>query len=324
MNNKPIVSIIINNYNYGCFLREAIDSALAQTYPHIETIVVDDGSTDNSQEIIAIYNEQIIPVLKKNGGQASAFKAGFAVSKGEIICFLDSDDVFLPDKAAKVVSVFESCQDIGWCFHRLMRLDTNTGALLGLIPDESSSRECDFTADIKRGKLSFGLSPTSGLCFTRSLLEQILPLPEAIAPVGGDQQLRLAALALSKGFFLNEHLAFLRIHDDNAFSFRANKHQLRARLHTLTAHWLGVNFPELARFNHKLLAKGIGFYWQSGGIEKEYREVVQDYLSAVSSLERFKIRLRAVYYWLKGKPRLKGYRDHDKKELTNGGKHEKT
>lgn len=304
-----LVSIIINNYNYAKFIREAIDSALKQTYPHIEVIVVDDGSTDNSQEIIANYKEQIIPVLKENGGQASAFKAGFAASKGSIICFLDSDDIFLSDKVAKVVEGFETSQDIGWCFHRVMRIDTKSGELLGLIPNESISRECDFRAYIKRGKLPFKTPPTSGLCFTRSLLHQILSLPEVVAPVGGDQQLRLAALALSKGFFLDENLAFLRIHDDNAYSFKSSKRQLRARLRTLTAYWMWVNFPELTKFTNKLLAEGVGIYWRNGGIEKEYKEVINNYLLGVSQKEKFEIYLRACYYcWIKGEPHVRNFR----------------
>ena len=66
MKNNPTVSVIINNYNYDCFLSEAIDSALNQTYSNTEIIVVDDGSTDNSRDIIAGYGDQIIPILKAN------------------------------------------------------------------------------------------------------------------------------------------------------------------------------------------------------------------------------------------------------------------
>ena len=79
------VSVIINNYNYGHFLGAAIDSALTQTYAPIEVVVVDDGSTDDSRNVIAGYGSRIRAVLKVNGGQASAFNAGFAASTGAVI-----------------------------------------------------------------------------------------------------------------------------------------------------------------------------------------------------------------------------------------------
>ena len=65
---NPLVTILINNYNYGRYLREAIDSALGQTYPFREVVVVDDGSTDNSRDIIRSYGSKILPILKENGG----------------------------------------------------------------------------------------------------------------------------------------------------------------------------------------------------------------------------------------------------------------
>lgn len=106
MDAQLLVSIIINNYNYDYFLREAIDSALNQTYSNIEVLVVDDGSTDNSREIIASYENRIIPILKENGGQASCLNEGFMICKGEIILFLDSDDSFCRDKVEKIVDLF--------------------------------------------------------------------------------------------------------------------------------------------------------------------------------------------------------------------------
>jgi hypothetical protein len=87
MDPQPLVSILINNYNYAHFVTEAIESALAQTYRHVEIIVVDDGSTDDSREVIGRFGNLVRMVAKENGGQASAFNAGFAASKGEIICF---------------------------------------------------------------------------------------------------------------------------------------------------------------------------------------------------------------------------------------------
>lgn len=103
MMNQPLASIIISNYNYSQFIQEAIDSALNQTYPQTEVIVVDDGSTDNSRDIIKSYGDKIVPVLKANGGQASAFNIGFASSQGEIIFFFNFDDIFAPEKVADIV-----------------------------------------------------------------------------------------------------------------------------------------------------------------------------------------------------------------------------
>ena len=114
MENQQLVSIIIGNYNYDQFVGEAIDSVLSQTYTNIEVIVVDDGSQDNSREVIAKYGNKVIPIFKENGGQPSNYNAGFAASKGEIICLLDSDDLFVADKLEKVVNVFRSSEQIGW------------------------------------------------------------------------------------------------------------------------------------------------------------------------------------------------------------------
>src|SRR5262249_14409541 len=106
MTNARLASIIINNYNYAGFLREAIDSALNQTYRNTEVIVVDDGSTDESREIIASYGDRIVPVLKQNGGQNSALNAGFSVSRGDIILFHDSDDVLFPTAVEASLEAF--------------------------------------------------------------------------------------------------------------------------------------------------------------------------------------------------------------------------
>src|SRR5688572_3590972 len=102
MTSDPFVSIVINNYNYGRFLAASIDSALGQTYPRTETIVVDDGSTDDSREVIQRYAGRVRAILKANGGQASAVNTGFAACQGEVVIFLDSDDMLLPDIAAAV------------------------------------------------------------------------------------------------------------------------------------------------------------------------------------------------------------------------------
>lgn len=298
---KPLVSIIITNYNYGQFLREAIDSALNQSYPHTEVVVVDDGSTDNSRDIIKSYGDKIVPVLKANGGQASAFNAGFAASRGDIIFLLDSDDTFVREKVAEIVDVFSSHQDVGWCYHPLQLIDAQTKKIIKS-SYEWSSGEYDVRASIKRGKLKGKLPcfpATSGLCFTRSLLQQILPMPEADTVSISDNYIKFTAIALSKGFALAKELALQKIHDTNAFSLRKDNQQLTARIHILTAYWMRMKFPFMKKFANNSFARGIGTYWRMGGVEAAYQEVVQDYLSSLLPQELIEINIRAFYHRLK-------------------------
>src|SRR5439155_17035546 len=123
MRQETLVSIIINNYNYGRFLKDAIGSALGQTYRECEVIVVDDGSIDTSREIMLSYGDQIIPIFKENGGQASALNAGFAQSHGEIVIFLDSDDMLLPDIVRRVVGIFHANPDVAKVMYRTEVID---------------------------------------------------------------------------------------------------------------------------------------------------------------------------------------------------------
>ena len=298
---NSLVSILINNYNYGHFLSEAIDSALNQTYSNIEVIVVDDGSSDNSHEIIKSYGDKIIPILKENGGQASAFNTGFAASKGEIIYFLDADDISKPEKTAEVVKVFAENPDIGWCFHtqeffgeNLEKSMQNNGT--------GSSGKYDIRPDIKQGKLKGKLPgggfATSGICFSRSLLQQILPMPEVIR-ITSDDYIKYTALGLEPGFVILKDLSLQRIHGNNAYTFRNDKRKLRANIHVLTAYWMRTNFPTLFKFTNNIFAAGMSMYWNSGGINAEDQKLLKSYLVSASPLELLEIYARASYYRLK-------------------------
>jgi glycosyltransferase involved in cell wall biosynthesis len=94
----PLVSVIIPNYNYAEFVGEAIESVLSQTYKNIEIIIVDDGSTDNSIDILSSYLSEITLVSQSNSGVSSARNAGLVKASGEYVCFLDSDDVWFSNK----------------------------------------------------------------------------------------------------------------------------------------------------------------------------------------------------------------------------------
>src|SRR3712207_5573157 len=93
--NTPLVSVVIPCYKQAHFLGEAIESVLAQSYPHFEVVVVDDGSTDNTSEVAARY-PGVRCVRQDNQGLAAARNSGLAHSKGEYLLFLDADDRLLP------------------------------------------------------------------------------------------------------------------------------------------------------------------------------------------------------------------------------------
>lgn len=109
MNEKnPFVSIIIPTYNRGWVIKEAIDSVLEQTYKNVELLVVDDESTDNTTEILNAYGKDIQVLTQKNKGVSAARNRGISEAKGELIAFLDSDDLWLPKKLAVQVDFFQS------------------------------------------------------------------------------------------------------------------------------------------------------------------------------------------------------------------------
>lgn len=97
------VSIIIPNFNYGRFLNKTIDSVLEQTYPHIEIIVIDNGSTDNSREVLESYGDRIKTIFQPNLGQAVARNIGISEASGDFIALLDADDYWEPPKLERQI-----------------------------------------------------------------------------------------------------------------------------------------------------------------------------------------------------------------------------
>jgi len=160
-----------------------------------EVIVVDDGSTDNSRHIIKSYGDQIIPVFQENGGEISATNAGFFASQGEIIFFLDADDISSPHKAETMVNYFLQVMPQNpevLIYHRL-EVTTEEGIILFYRPgslrtlnghkknslfEKLTDPEAVYRYVQKWGFLHYVASPTSGLALTRSLARKIFPLPE--------------------------------------------------------------------------------------------------------------------------------------------------
>jgi glycosyltransferase involved in cell wall biosynthesis len=110
---RPLVSIIVPSFNTAAYVAEAIESVLSQDYPNKELIVVDDGSTDGTVDVIRGYGDQVRLLQTDRGGPAAARNAGIAVARGEYIAFNDSDDVWLPGRLSVQVADLEAHPDVG-------------------------------------------------------------------------------------------------------------------------------------------------------------------------------------------------------------------
>jgi glycosyltransferase involved in cell wall biosynthesis len=115
MASAPLVSCIVPVFNGEQYLREALDSVLRQTYRPLELIVVDDGSTDGTSNLVASYGEQVRYVPQPNAGPATARNRGIAAARGDYIAFLDADDLWHPQKAALQVARFAARSDLDVC-----------------------------------------------------------------------------------------------------------------------------------------------------------------------------------------------------------------
>lgn len=212
---NPLVSIIINNYNYDRFLAEAINSALNQTYPNVEVIVVDDGSTDNSREIIAGYGDRIVPILQENGKQGKAFNNGFAASRGEIIIFLDSDDFLISHAVEQIIQVWQP--ELAKVHYRLTVVNADGQSLGYSLPQGgfllSSGDVCQ---NLLQGE-GYTSTPTSGNALNRKAMEPLFPIPDEYK-LTADDYLSTLIPFYGKIEAIEADLGVYRIHDSNQWA----------------------------------------------------------------------------------------------------------
>ena len=111
----PRVSVVIPSFNRAGMIEEAIGSVLAQTYENFELIVIDDGSTDNTPLVLENYGNRVLSYRQRNGGVSAARNKGIESATGSLIAFLDSDDLWLPEKLACQVDFFDTHPDAMIC-----------------------------------------------------------------------------------------------------------------------------------------------------------------------------------------------------------------
>ena len=175
------VSVLINNYNYQEFVQVAVDSVLAQTYPAIEIIAVDDGSKDDSLRVLREYGTRLTVVAKANGGQGSAYNAGFAVCSGDIVLFLDADDWLYPSAIAQIVAAWRD--GVAKIQFPLTLVDREGQSLQRQVPRSMSDESA---LALLKNFGTYNSPPGSGNAYAAEFLRKVLPMNEAQWRIAAD------------------------------------------------------------------------------------------------------------------------------------------
>lgn len=231
-------SIVITSHNYARFLPSAIDGALGQEGVDVEVIVVDDGSTDETPDVLRRYHRHLRVLRQPGRGQTSAMNAGFCVSAGEVVCFLDADDVLMPQAMRTALEAMSDPKvvNVNW-HHRPIDAE---GRLIGVRDstrrnDEPVPRQPALRQQLLRlGPSAIPIPPTSSHAWRRVFLEEVMPLPETLQYYSDACLFMLAQL---KGDVqqIDEPLTLFRIHGDNNYAsmdkWTRNEQDVRAFTH---------------------------------------------------------------------------------------------
>lgn len=226
----PRLSVVINNYNYGGFVARAIDSVFAENHPSVEVVVVDDGSADDSRNVLAGYGDRITTVLQANQGQAAAINAGVAAARGDVLLFLDADDWVLPGRLAAVDAAFAADPDAVLVYHRLQPMRSDGTIVMKTIPRTLGAGNLVPQMVRSGGWWDFPL--TSALAVHRSAWDAAGPIPAQFR-ISADAWIVGIVPFLGRVVALPQALSAYRIHQNTWFRATEDAPMLRKRM----AHW---------------------------------------------------------------------------------------
>ena len=221
----PKVSVIIPTYNRSYFIKDAVESVLNQTYQDFELIVIDDGSTDKTKEVLASYEDKLRYIYQDNQGRSAARNHGIKLARGEYIAFLDSDDIWFPDKLARQVPILESAPpDIILVHGYKYMVDNNLQPISGW----EAKLRCLY-AQAEKGEETYENYLRAACIFTSTILLRRIAVIEIggyDASLQGQEDLDLYLRLLLKGynfaFISDPPLIKYRLHGDNIDKKRCN------------------------------------------------------------------------------------------------------
>ena len=215
---KPFVTVLIDTYNHERYIEQAIVSVLEQDFPatEMEIVVVDDGSTDRTSEIVGKFVPQVRLLCKKNGGQASAFNAGIPESHGEFVALLDGDDWWAKGKLTAVLDSFERNPEDAAVGHGYYEVKEATNEVRVCAPAETKFLNLATAEAAREALRNWLFLLPSALTVRRKVLEQVMPIPEVLV-FSADGPFQVAAMAAGVRV-LQEPLFYYRLHADNLYT----------------------------------------------------------------------------------------------------------
>lgn len=215
---NPLVSVLVTNHNYGRYIGAAIQSILTQTYAHFEMVICDDGSTDDSINVIKTWcrkDSRVRLIQQPAGGQGAALNTAFNAAKGDVIVLLDGDDLAMELRIELIVQAFRRQPDVGLVTHALRVLDPQ-GRTCGQDPEEPLD-EGWLAPSLLRGPEPV-FPPTSGLALRTEIAKLVFPLPCRLIPKAHwDWVVREGAAFLAPVAALSEAPGIYRLHAHNFF-----------------------------------------------------------------------------------------------------------
>jgi hypothetical protein len=215
---RPFVSVLVDTYNHEEFIEQALHSVQEQDFPveDREIVIVDDGSTDRTPEILRRFGPKIRVLRKVNGGQGSAFNLGIPDCRGEVIAFLDGDDWWVPGKLSAIVAAFVANPSAGLIGHGILEsFGDGTVRTVALARSERLRLNSLTAARVFRLRKSY--LGTSRMSIRATLARRILPVPETLR-VEADEYLFTLAAALSDLVILTEPLTHYRLHEASLYN----------------------------------------------------------------------------------------------------------
>jgi glycosyltransferase involved in cell wall biosynthesis len=256
---SPLISVLITNHNYAQFLGECVQSVLAQTYQHIQVVVVDDGSTDGSLQLLHEFRDRIEVIQQTPAaGQWAALMAGTRACRGELICLLDADDYWLRHKVARVAEVFDANRQIGWLRHKLFVVGAGDAETPVQIPPFSGSRSQVPSLAAVNERVFMAI--TSALVLRADLVTSVL-LQHAAPERWDADALLVARCAASRRpvYSLDEPLGVYRRHGHQQFTTNADMQRMLERqiqVGERVARELAVPAP-VSNFKHQLINQSL-------------------------------------------------------------------